>query len=56
MTCMIIATPGGSPEMAMMAEAFGCDMPKIVVAHMMRATLVVALFPSMIALVQAWIG
>lgn len=56
MTCMIMATPGGSPEMAMMAEEFGCDTPKVVVAHMMRTTLVVALFPSMIALVQSWIG
>jgi membrane AbrB-like protein len=56
MTCMIMATPGGSPEMAMLAEEFGCDTPKVVVAHMIRTTLVVALFPSMIALVQAWIG
>lgn len=55
-TCMMASTPGGLTEMSLLADDLGGDTPKIALMQTVRMMSVVALFPSILALVLSWIG
>ena len=47
-SCMLMSTPGGLSEMTLLADEFGCNVPKVVVIHTLRVMVVISLFPTIL--------
>lgn len=48
LTAMLGASPGGLTEMTLIADAYGAEISKVVLMHLMRLTAVVTLLPMII--------
>lgn len=48
-TCLMVSTPGGVQEMAILADELGADVPTIAVMQSIRLMTVVAVAPTMLA-------
>lgn len=48
LTAMLGASPGGLTEMTLIADAYGAEVSKVVLMHLMRLTAVVTLLPLII--------
>lgn len=46
MTCLLMCTPGGMQEMAILAGEFDCDMASVVITQTLRVVAVLLLFPG----------
>ena len=49
MSCLLMCTPGGMQEMALLASELQCDMASVVVTQTMRVVLVLLLFPNFLS-------
>ncbi len=50
-TALYSCAPGGSNDMAIMAEEMGCDTPKVIALHVLRICLVVMVYPMLMTLI-----
>lgn len=54
MTCLLMCTPGGMQEMAILAGEFDCDMASVIITQTLRVVVVLLVFPGYLSfLVEA---
>lgn len=51
-TALYSCAPGGSNDMAILAEEMGCDTPKVIALHVLRICLVVVVYPMLMKLID----
>lgn len=52
MTCLLVSTPGGMQEMALLAQDYDCDAPVVVVMHVIRVLTIISLLPYIVNFVS----
>lgn len=53
-TCLLVAAPGGSPEMIWLATAIGHDVEIVTTGHLIRIMLINLLLPGLVSLALIW--
>lgn len=53
---MLVATPAGATDMALISSDLGVDSPDLIVLQIIRLTVVVSIFPTVIQLITMWLA